>query len=337
MSRCLPPRSTTGWERREKKATLSGAYATWVKKSFSGYLVIDEVHDGPHTLFYAVDPVARKRVSFKHTEQGATEQTAREFLIQLQTYPLVVQGVTTDGSSIYPGPLAEIFPGAVHQVCEFHILKELNLLVLRVVASVRRRLRETLPKPPRGRRKVLSGEQNKLQQTYQRQRQKLRDLWEYRTLFVKKQLTDEERLTLQRITRGLAELRAVRKLVDLIYQLFDRRCTTAMALRRLQALRRHRLFVRFPALQPLQRKLLSPNLEKALQFLDDELLESTSNAAERANRRHRKMQKTVYRFRCSRMIVARITIDMLLEFQRRTRGPPSAASSSQNGYRRAVA
>ena len=40
-------------------------------------------------------------------------------------------------------------------------------------------------------------------------------------------------------------------------------------------------------------KLNSPNLDKALTFLDDKLLPSTSNAVERGNRRHRKMQKTV--------------------------------------------
>ena len=44
-------------------------------------------------------------------------------------------------------------------------------------------------------------------------------------------------------------------------------------------------------------KLFSENLDKALTFLDDSLLPSTSNAVERGNRRHRKMQKTVCRVR----------------------------------------
>ncbi len=39
------------------------------------------------------------------------------------------------------------------------------------------------------------------------------------------------------------------------------------------------------------KKLFSPTLEKALTFLDDKLLPSTSNAVERGNRRYRKMQK----------------------------------------------
>ena len=62
-------------------------------------------------------------------------------------------------------------------------------------------------------------------------------------------------------------------------------------------------------------KLFSPNLEKALTFLDDKLLPSTSNAVERGNRRHRKMQKTIYRVRTEAHIHARIALDMLRESQ----------------------
>ena len=57
------------------------------------------------------------------------------------------------------------------------------------------------------------------------------------------------------------------------------------------------------------------NLEKAWTFLDDTLLPATSNAVERGNRRHRKMQKTVYRVRTQQHIHARIAIDMLRDAQ----------------------
>jgi len=56
-------------------------------------------------------------------------------------------------------------------------------------------------------------------------------------------------------------------------------------------------------------------LEKALTFLDDKLLPATSNAVERGNRRHRKMQKTVYRVRTYAHIKARTAIDMLRDAQ----------------------
>ena len=61
------------------------------------------------------------------------------------------------------------------------------------------------------------------------------------------------------------------------------------------------------------KKLFSPTLEKALTFLDDKLLPSTSNAVERGNRRYRKMQKSVYRVRTQAQIRARLALDMWRE------------------------
>lgn len=46
-------------------------------------------------------------------------------------------------------------------------------------------------------------------------------------------------------------------------------------------------------------------------FLDDSLLEAASNSVEAANRRHRKMQKTIYRVRAEESITNRIALDML--------------------------
>jgi len=67
------------------------------------------------------------------------------------------------------------------------------------------------------------------------------------------------------------------------------------------------------------RKLQSPNLDKALTFLDDKLFPSTSNAVERGNRRHRKMQKTVYRVRTQANTSNRIALDMLRDSQKEAR------------------
>ena len=85
------------------------------------------------------------------------------------------------------------------------------------------------------------------------------------------------------------------------------------ALAKLAQLRRR--VRRFRAVGKTLSKLFSPNLEKALTFLDDKLLPATSNAVERGNRRHRKMQKTVYRVRTHAQIKARIAIDMLRDAQ----------------------
>jgi hypothetical protein len=98
-----------------------------------------------------------------------------------------------------------------------------------------------------------------------------------------------------------------------VHRLFDRRCRTETALAKLARLRLQ--VGRCPGLGPIFRKLQSSDLEKALTFLDDRLLGSTSNAVERGNRRHRKMQKTVYRVRTRATIRGRIALDMFREAQ----------------------
>ena len=99
-----------------------------------------------------------------------------------------------------------------------------------------------------------------------------------------------------------------------VYRLFDRRCRTDTALAKLAKLRRR--VRRFKAVGKVLSKLQSPNLDKALTFLDDKLLPSTSNAVERGNRRHRKMQKAVYRVRTQEHIHDRIALDMLRDSQK---------------------
>jgi hypothetical protein len=103
-------------------------------------------------------------------------------------------------------------------------------------------------------------------------------------------------------------LRVLRQIMDQVYGLFDRRCRTDTAREKLAGLRRR--VKRFKEVGKTLAKLYSPNLEKALTFLDDKLLPSTSNAVERGNRRHRKMQKTVYRVRTKRSLEQRMALDL---------------------------
>jgi hypothetical protein len=56
--------------------------------------------------------------------------------------------------------------------------------------------------------------------------------------------------------------------------------------------------------------LNSPNLEKALVFLDHKGLGATSNAVERANRRFRKAQKSIYRVRTLPHLQQRLALDL---------------------------
>jgi len=105
--------------------------------------------------------------------------------------------------------------------------------------------------------------------------------------------------------------------MDEVYRLFDRRCRTETALAKLARLRQR--VQRFTYVGKTLQRLFGTHVEKALTFLDDRLLPATSNAVERANRRHRKMQKTIYRVRTLAHIVERIALDLLREARAQSR------------------
>ena len=239
----------------------------------------------------------------------------RDFRAHLENRGLKLQGITTDGSNHYPVPLAELSPGIPHQVCQLPVLKELTQAILHALAKIRKELQAQIPKRPRGRPSKV---QAKLARRVPRLEQRVSALFEHRQLFVRKELTATATKIFQRITRGLPHLRTLREIMDEVYRLFDRRCRTATALVRLAKLRAR--VQRFRWVGRALDKLKTPNLEKALTFLDDQLLPATSNAVERSNRRYRKAQRSIYSVRTAAHIRQRLALDMQREEQAADRG-----------------
>lgn len=277
---------------------------------FSGYIAADEVYDGPFCQLSIVDNRTFHRLIYNVLDHDPTHEDVRGFFEgfkwMLDVRGLDLRGITTDGSKLYPGPIAEVFGPIPHQICEFHVIAELTKAILKAVAKARKKLKGTLPKVGRGR--PTSAQRRALRQR-QRIQEKITDLFHHRFLFVKHHLTPAEKKTLRRLTRGLGHLRTLPQIMDEIYRLFDRRCRTETALEKLSKLRRR--VRRFKTIGQTLKKIFSPNLQKALTFLDDSLLPSTSNAVERGNRRYNKMQKTVYRVRSHQRIQERIALDMI--------------------------
>jgi hypothetical protein len=311
------PPSRTGSRPGGKKAARRGQteHLDWALSDFSGYIAADELYDGPFCVLSVVDNRTYKRLAY-HVLRGAptakdVEAFFRRFRAALEPRGLAVRGITTDGSALYPEPIAAVFGDVPHQICTFHVLRELTRAVLSAVAQDRKRLAAGAPKLPRGRPGSKAARRAAARK--KRVEGKVRDLFEHRFLFVQRQLTTSERATLRRITRGLPLLRRLRGLMEDVYRLFDRRCRTATALAKLADLRAR--LRRFGRLREVLKKLQSPGLEKALVFLDERLMGATSNAVERGNRRYRKMQKAVYRVRTRRAIDGRLALDLQRERQ----------------------
>lgn len=303
----------TGWKQRGKKTEVEvkGEYIDEALSEFSGYIAADELYDGPFCVLFIVDNRKFNRLYYEVLDHNPTHEdmTAffKRFKAMLDARDLMLHGVTTDGSPLYPEPIADVFGEIQHQQCRFHVIKEINKDILKAVTQVRKQLKVQKLKCSRGR---PSGKKaRRIARKNKQLQKKIAALFEHRHLFVKHTLTASEKKILQRITRGLPQLRVLRTIMNEVYRLFDRRCCMDTALDKLKRLRRR--IKRFLSLGETLKKLFSPNLEKSLIFLDDSLLPATSNAVERANRRHRKMQKSVYRVRTRDHISQRIAIDML--------------------------
>jgi hypothetical protein len=142
------PRFRTGCRLGGKKAEarIEAEYLDWALADFSGYIAADELYDGPYCVLSIVDNRTFKRIFYRVLDHDPTHDDIREFFsafrAALEVRGLVLQGITTDGSPLYPQPITEIFPGVRHQVCEFHVVAEITKAVLHAMASRHCRPRE---------------------------------------------------------------------------------------------------------------------------------------------------------------------------------------------------
>jgi hypothetical protein len=236
------PRSRTGSRPGGKKAArrIDTDHLDGALSDFSGFIAVDELYDGPFCILSIVDNRTFKRLTYRVLDHDPTHTDIvglfRHFHRALTARRLTLQGITTDGSSLYPAPIAVVFGEIPHQVCTFHVLREITKAVLSAVAQERKRLAAAAPKRPRGRPAATQAARRLVRQKKRIDR-KVSDLFEHRYLFVQRQLSPTQRATLRRISRGLPQFRVLRALMEEVYRLFDRRCRTDTALAKLAALR----------------------------------------------------------------------------------------------------
>jgi hypothetical protein len=142
-----------------------------------------------------VDNHTFKRLLYEVLDHDPKEEDMTRFFQRFQealtARGLSLRGITTDGSALYPTPILQVFGSSVpHQICQFHILAELNKAVLQAVAKVRRDLKATLPKIGRGR---PSQAHRRLAARKKRIESKIADLFAHRHLFVQRHRTAAER------------------------------------------------------------------------------------------------------------------------------------------------
>ncbi len=106
-------------------------------------------------MLSAVDKRCSKRILYDVLDHDPDHEDIRAFLGRLKTAltarNLTLLGLTTDGSALYPEPLAEVLRGVPHPICTLHVIAEVVKAVLGAVASERKGLAAKQPTLPQGR------------------------------------------------------------------------------------------------------------------------------------------------------------------------------------------
>ena len=320
---------------KKAQGQRDGTLLDWALEAFSGYVAADELSEGPSCVLAAVANRQEKRMRSTVLDDDPThaDLTAclRRFKTALDDRGLPRKGSTTDGSARSPAPIREVCGEVPPQLWTFHVIAAWVQGGLSAVAAERKRLATAQPTLQRGRPSSKDKAARRVARKSQAMQEQIRDVFEGRFLCVTRRRTPSERPRLLRITRGLPHLRKRREIMEHISALFDRRCWTQTALGKLRKLRHW--VKRFRWIGDTLKKVFSPHLEKALTFLDDQLLPATSNAVERGNRRHRKMQKSVYRVRSKACLEGRIALDMIRESRAEGRDHTTQAlHQARRGY-----
>lgn len=292
---------------RDRAAQLEMAeHRRMALEQFSGTLCVDELHLGRFTLLLATDPIRDLPVAFALV--GANDHDhMRRFLRNLKTWGLEPTTVITDGSNLYPALLAELWPGADHQLCVFHILKEINKLILDAV----RRLRKGMSRRGRAGRKKKRGRKGAKRRVAARRGPTLKEksafVYRHRHLIVKRResLTESEREDLWRMFAYLPALVTLRHFADRVYWLFDTPKDYHQASCRRAALVRDVIFQRVPELVKALEQLSDEKFPKIMAYLHNPISRRvrTNNHVERANRMIRFLEKVRYKWRRRKTLV----------------------------------
>jgi hypothetical protein len=292
-----------------------------VLKRFSGTLCIDELHLGRFTLLLATDPLADLPVAFALVDTNDQDHM-RRYLRNLKNWGLNPTVVVTDGSNLYPGVLGELWPDASHQLCVFHVIKDINELILGAV----RRMRTAMSRRGKAGRKKKRGRKGAKSKAAARRgmtlKEKAKFIFKHRYLIVQRRenLTESERDDLTRMLHYLPELSTLRRFADRIYWLFDTPKDLHQAGCRRAAIVRDVEFQAVPELAKAMEQIDGEKFAKLMAYLKNPLSRRvrTNNHVERTNRMFRFLEKVRYKWRRRKTLIRFVVLKLDVIWSERT-------------------
>jgi transposase-like protein len=262
------------------------------------------------------------------------QEHMRRFLGNLKTWGLMPSVIVTDGSNLYPSVLTELWPEAAHQLCVFHVIKDINKLVL---DAVRRMRTEMNRRGKAGRKKKRGRKGQKAKATAARRglsvKEKAHFVFKHRYLIVKRRenLSDLERKDLIQMLEYLPALATLRQFVDRIYWLFDTPKDFHQASCRRGVLVREAAFQAVPELIKAMEQLDEVKFPKLMAYLNNPACQRvrTNNHVERTNRMVRFLEKVRYKWRRRKSLVRFIVLKLDLIWRQRTRAEEKKAEAQK--------
>jgi hypothetical protein len=303
---------------------------------FSGFVCVDELHLGDHTLLLATDPITDRIIGYSLVSIN-DQAHMRRFLLTLQYWGFEPKMVVTDGSNLYPAVLKEVWPDAKHQLCVFHVLQDINNKVLAGV----RRLRREQAQRGKGGRKPRRGRKSRKNRGQKRRRgptcqEKSSFVYEHRFLIVKRSenLTKQDWDELAQMFHYLPELRPLWHFCQEVYRLFNTEQVIRLARRRRTLLLKNANYQEVPELVEAMGLLKAEKFDKMVAFLESSQRPCvrTNNHVERANRKLRYDEKVRYKFRSQRSLdrFLRLRLGLLAQQPLTTKSLPGNAGGSPN-------
>ncbi len=285
-----------------------------VLRFFSGVLCVDEIHLGKFTLLLATDPIGDFPVAFALVSANDKDHMER-FLGNLQRHGLKPKVVVTDGSSLYPTLLAELWPKVEHQLCVFHVMQDLNKLILDAVRRLRTRLgRQGRKGRRRQRGRPTKAEKRRRAKQGRSLKEKSKFVFKHRHLIVKRRenMSEQEKKNLTRMLEYLPALQSLRKFTDKLHQLFEPDQSVHQAWCRWRGLGQSAKFLAIPELNQALESLEERKFAKMIAFLRGPAwrrrMVRTNNHVERCNRKLRYWEKVRYKWRRRRTLVRFIVL-----------------------------
>jgi len=276
-------------------------------------LCIDEVHDSGRTILFATDPLGDFTVSFKVVANNDQDQMDT-FLQALKDRGLNVQVAITDGSPLYKDSLQRYWADIEHQLCIFHVIKEVNKLILDGVRAIKNRLKRQGNKGRKKRRGRPSPKAQKQRQCRQgmRKKEQATFIWDHQYLIVRKQddLSEQDKEDLALMFKIAPELKLFRHFNQPFYRLFERGISKPCARSRRRRLVTHASYQANAFLAKALKKISKDKFANMIVFLGWENGERTNNHVERNNRVFRMMQKTRYKRRKVHTLEKALELDL---------------------------